>query len=197
MQQASGVISFTAKASTADFVWTSVELARRSVVSQVLGSAMIVLPLPAIAFGMPADPFIIGTLAFGLSLLSGLFVVPFVAYAVRRRADLLLVPMEVRATTEGLDLKTPMIAGQQAWAAYRSAFETDRAFVLQTGAGGTGSLIAKRAVDPATLRAFRLLLWERNLVKPGATPADVAIRLAFGLVLGLVPFLLGISASSL
>jgi hypothetical protein len=185
-------LQFTARPSAMDLALASAELARRSTIVIVLGTSMVVMPLPALWLGAPFGAWAAFGLLLGAAFLTGLIAVPFVLVAARRRPDLLLAGYEVHANADGLDLKSPTASTHVQWSAYRYTIESGRAFYLQTGVGPT-TLIPRAGIDEGTARAFAGLLREKGLRPKPSTPMDMAIRVAFGVVLGLVPFLLGSS----
>lgn len=161
-------LRFTAHPSTGDVVWNAATLMRRSAIMIAFGTFATATSAVAIVEG---DPTGIVFLALGLSFLTGLFVAPFVWWAVHRRRDLVLAPLDVEADTHGLSIASSYGSTQHAWSVFRSARETSRAFVLDTGIG-SAALITKRGVDPGTVSAFRGHLVRAGLLRLPVTAMD-------------------------
>jgi hypothetical protein len=188
-------LEFVAKPTAMDLALASAAMYRTSSGSILLGTAIIVMPVPGLLIGIPFGLGELISMAFGISLLTGWFAVPFIVFAARRRADLVLATYEVRADEAGVDVRTPHSSVHHDWSTFRNAAATAHGFLLQTGVGAT--LIPRRGLDPATAKAFGALLRDHGLLPTRKTPLNVAILVLIGIGLGLLPFLVGSGAISL
>ena len=175
-------VVFTAHPTTGDLLANAMAFTRRSAVAQTLGSFAVVTSI--VGFVLLGEPVVLLMLLFGLSFLTGAFSVPFVWWAIRRRRDLVLAPVEVDADAEGLSLTASYATSRQSWSVYRRVRETERAFVMDTGAG-PGAIITKRSVAPADLEAFRALLLRVGLLRVTRGARDL-VRPIFWISLGAV-----------
>jgi len=173
-------VGFTSAPTVGDIYWRSVELARRSAFGLAIGTFITAISLVAIVLG---DRFSLFALLFGLSLLSGVFVVPFVWWTIRQRRDLVLGPVTVEADSEGLSMTSVQATTQLRWPVFRRARETKRAFQLDTGAGAV-VVVHKRGVAEADIGAFRGLLTVNGLIQ-GPNPRT-RLRPLVGVAVGLI-----------
>ena len=153
-------IRFAVQPTMGELIWHQAELARRSAFLIVLGTFVTVTSAFTVFLGDVVS--IIGVL-LGLSMLSGLFVVPFVWWAIRQRRDLMLAPVSYEIDDAGISMSTNSSTTRSAWSVFRRARETSRAFVLDTGAGAAAVLL-KRAMDPEVVVAVRARLRHLGLL---------------------------------
>lgn len=147
-------LRFTTTPTTSDMVWNAASLMQRSRFAMVVGGFNTTLAALGLVRG---DVVSVILLLLGLSFLTGLFVAPFVWWAIRQRRELVLAPVTFTADVGGLDIESSVSHGRQDWSVYRRANETDRAFVLDTGIGAA-VVITKRGLAPASIHALRALL---------------------------------------
>ncbi len=179
-------VHFTSQPTSADLIWNSAALMRRSAFILILGTFLIVTSVFTLSLG---DVFSLIGLAIGLAVLTGAIVVPFVWWAIRQRRDLVLAALDVTADRSGLTITSTQASTRQDWSIYRRAYETSRAFLLNTGTSAT-VLLAKRGMSSTELEAFRTLLAEIGLLRP-ARPSDrirplVWVAVGFGLAGALI-----------
>lgn len=136
-----------------DHLRLNADLVRRSLVGLAVAGFIIGGGSVSLVAG---DHFGVVVVAFGLSLASGLFVVPFVWLTVHRRADLLLAEVDFMADATGLTHTTAVSTTRQAWSVYRRVRETGDAFLLDQGTGRTVPIL-KRGAEPAQIVALRAL----------------------------------------
>jgi ADP-ribose pyrophosphatase len=137
-------------------------VAGRSRGTQVLGIAMgavgiltlLIDPIPGILLTL-----------FAISLVTGLFIVPFVAFAWWRRRDLLRQPTRLIATRDGVDYRNAMVQSHLSWPTFTRLRETSRFFLLETGIQTL--FLPKRALGPDQLGTFRRLLAEAGFGPDG------------------------------
>ena len=176
--------------SVADYRSAVIELTQQSVPSVAFGTllaAMSVIPI------LGGDLFGIVALLFGLSLLTGVYCLPFIWWAIRKRSDLLLSRQELTADIHGIRIATPTTTTEQTWPTFRRVREITNVFLLDYGTGAN-AMIPKRALDAPTAEQFRGLVrsvsilerpsrW-RNLVRGIALGALLAV--ASVVVIGLL-----------
>jgi hypothetical protein len=109
-------------------------------------------------------------LVLGLTLLTGLFGIPFIWYSIRQRRDLVLAPVQFEVDEAGLSMASSVASSRQEWSVYRRADETSRAFFLQLGTGAA-VLVPKRGLSDAAIDAFR-----ERLERVGLLDRDRATR---------------------
>jgi hypothetical protein len=102
---------------------------------------------------------------FAISLVTGLFIVPFVAFAWWRRRDLLRQPTRLIATRDGVDYRNAMVQSHLSWPTFTRLRETSRFFLLETGVQTL--FLPKRALGPDQLGTFRRLLAEAGFGPDG------------------------------
>ena len=155
-------VRFTSYPSQGDILNNAAALARRSAVSQAVGAFATTIAIVAIVLG---EWWIVFFLAFGLLLLSGYFIVPFMWISIRKRRDLILAPVQVEADRQGVTMTTKQASVRQSWSVYRRVRETHEAFLLEIGTGAVG-IIVKAGVSETDQAAFRGLLKGAGLIKP-------------------------------
>ena len=182
MEQGPIELRFTTQPTSSDFVANAAAMMRRSAVTLVIGAFATTVAAITLYLGDLVGLFL---LVAGLSMLTGLFMVPFVWFAIRQRRDLVLASVDVEADADGLTMTTARASSRQAWSVYRDVRETSRAFLLNTGAGAA-ILLAKRGMDADQVSAFRDLLARVGLIRPQSTFDRVrpALWVALGAILG-------------
>ena len=109
------------------------------------------------------DAFSIIGVLLGLSFLTGVFVVPFVWWSVRQRRDLLLATTSCEVDDDGISMTSSASTTRMSWSVFRRARETNRVFVLDTGAGAA-IILLKRAMGPEVTDAVRGVLTRHGLL---------------------------------
>ncbi len=149
-----GAVRFRTVPTMASYLRLNVAVVRRSRPAQLVGGFIfgtgLVTVMDGVIFGAVS-------LVLGLLFATGYFVVPFLWFAVRRRRDLLLAPVDITADATGLICAMPMSTTTNAWSVYRRVRETSDAFLLGIGTGSSG-FVLKQGVDPAVLDRFRAVL---------------------------------------
>ena len=183
MEQEPIELRFTTQPTSSDFVANAAAMMRRSAVTLVTGAFATTVAAITLYLGDLVGVFL---LVAGLSMLTGLLMVPFVWFAIRQRRDLVLASVDVEADADGLTMTTARASSRQAWSVYRDVRETSRAFMLNTGTGAA-ILLAKRGMDADQVRAFRELLARVGLIRPRSAFDRVrpALWVALGAVLGI------------
>jgi hypothetical protein len=148
------VVHFDYRLSGADYRSASIEMSRQSIGMVAFGtvaSGMTVIPI------LNGDLSGIPILVFGLSLLTGVYCLPFIWWAIRRRSDLLLSRHDLAADAAGIRISTAMTTSQQSWPTFRRVRELSNVFLLDYGTGAS-AMVPKRALDTSTAERFRDLL---------------------------------------
>lgn len=135
----------------ADYRSATIELSRQSVPMVAIGAYAMSASALALLNGDLSGVFF---LAFGASLVTGLYCVPFTWWAIRKRADLLLSRQDLTIDASGIRVTTALTTAHQAWPTFRRVRELTDVFTLDYGTG-TNALLPKRAVDPETAERFR------------------------------------------
>ncbi len=157
-------VRFTSTPAIGDIAWNAAAVVRNSASSLVMGAFMTTIAVVSIWFG---DYVSLWLLVFGLSLLTGLFVAPFVWWSVRQRRDLALATVEIDAGADGISMTSNQASSRQDWSFYRQARETPRAFMLDMGTMTV--FLTKRGIDPVDVDGFRSLLRRVGLLKAETT----------------------------
>ena len=173
-------VQFTSTPAASDVLWNAAEMARSSIFATAVGTFATTTGLLGVI--VLRNPLVVPVLIFGVALLTGLFVVPFVWWAIHRRPDLVLAPLEVSADEGGVSMVTPTTRGRHDWSVFRSIRETGRAFVLDTGAG-VALLVAKRGVSDADIAGMRALAQRKGVLRP--TTGLASLRTLVGIAIGL------------
>jgi ADP-ribose pyrophosphatase len=103
--------------------------------------------------------------AFGLSMLTGIIVVPFVALAYWRRRDLIRQPTRFVADRDGVDYRNASVQSHITWSTFRRLRESGRFFFFETGL--QVFYVPKRAFGPEGLTKFRRLVAEAGFGPDG------------------------------
>jgi hypothetical protein len=150
--------------SDADYRSAVIELTQQSVPSVAFGTLFAVMSvLPILGGDLSAIPILI----FGVSLLTGVYCLPFIWWAIRKRSDLLLSRQELTADARGIRVATPTTTIEQTWPTFRRARELATVFTLDYGTGAN-AMVPKRAFDESTAEQFRGLLRSVNLLQQPA-----------------------------
>ena len=140
--------------SVADDRSAVIELTRQSVPSVAFGTLMAGISVIAVLTG---DVVSLLGLVFGLSLLTGVYCLPFVWWAIRKRSDLLLSRQELTADARGIRNATPTTTTEQTWPTFRRVRELMNVFLLDYGTGAN-AMVPKGALDASTAEQFRRLV---------------------------------------
>ena len=138
----------------ADYRSATIELAQQSVTAVAAGTFIVgagVIPV------LNGDLVSIVGMAFGASLATGVYCLPFIWWAIRQRSDLLLSRHDLTVDSTGIRVATPMTVTQQAWPTFRRVRELTHVFTLDYGTGAN-AMVPKRALDPATAERFRAIV---------------------------------------
>jgi hypothetical protein len=170
-----------------DYFKAAVLSSARSMPNAAFGTALTCMALLAII--LTGDRLSVLILVAGVAGLTGLWSLPFLALALRRRPDLFLGPHELTADADGVRFATASARSEQGWPTFRRVREVGGAFLLDYGTGAN-ALIPARAFDPESAVLFRDLaehagkldhtpIWRGLVVGIGI---GVAIVLAFVLI---------------
>jgi ADP-ribose pyrophosphatase len=117
----------------------------------VLVGALILLTQPE------QVPLAIIEIALGIALLSGLYCVPIVWWAARRRPDLFNAELVFEADGVGIRMAGAYVTGSYLWATFRRVREREGFFFLDM-LTGMNVFLPVKAFDAENLRSFRALL---------------------------------------
>ena len=120
-----------------------------SLALSALSLAMALLFLPYVYLTMVG-------LALSFAFLSGYYMVPYAWLAMRRNRWLFDAPVDLTASEEGLELRTPTGARKIRWGAVKHVREMKGAFAVMFKLGG-GYCIPKSALEGDDLSDFREL----------------------------------------
>ena len=134
-----------------------IEMAQQSVGSVTIGSAIVAMGAWTFLQGDGASLVLV---IFGVAVASGLYSVPFVLWAARRRPDLLLGQHEVRIDADGVTVTTATTSARQGWATFKRLRELTDVILLDYGTGAN-ALLPLRAFDRDELARFRRFAGER------------------------------------
>jgi hypothetical protein len=179
--QSPGAVQFTSTPRASDVIWNAAEMVRSSILATAIGTFATTTGLLGLI--VLRNPLVLPVVIVGIAFLTGLFVVPFVWWAIYRRPDLVLAPFEVSADEGGVSMVTPTTRARHEWSVFRSIRETGRAFVLDTGAGVSFS-VAKRDVSDADIAGLRALVRRKGVLRP--TSGLASRRTLLGIAIGLV-----------
>ncbi len=183
-------IDVTYRMTASDYRSATIQMTRQSVGSVAIGAFLTgIAIIPILNGDLPSWV----TLLFGLSLVSGLYCLPFIWWGIRRRHDLLFAEHELHADSDGIDVTTPLTKVHQAWPTFRRVRELSNLFLLDYGTGAN-AIVPARAFDLETTARFRALVvregklertspWQ-NWVKGAGLGALVAV--AFVVVIALL-----------
>jgi ADP-ribose pyrophosphatase len=153
---AGGAVSLTYRLRLSEYVGAVALLTRHSRGLQAFGSVIGVIGL--LAFFIGADTLTwLPPVVLGLAVLSGLFMVPFAWFGLRRRRELVEEPMTVVADASGITTSASYGQSHVGWQLYTRVREVGDWFFLDTGAGAN-HLIPKRAFSAVDLATFRRLI---------------------------------------
>ena len=144
-----------------------IELSYESRLSEYLTSVAWAVRRSDLAFGVGVAGIVGGVVAFavgdrlsfwfplllGLSLVTGVFGIPFFWFAIRRQPGLIGARIEDEIDGSGIHERTPLVDAKLAWDLYREVVEA-RGMVYLVSATGVG-FFPKRAFTPEQLEAFR------------------------------------------
>lgn len=163
----------------AEYRRATIEMVQHSVGSVAIGSALVAMGGWTFLNG---DAVSLILVLFGLAIASGLYCVPFVWWAVRRRPDLLLGQQEVRIDGEGVTFATSMTSARQSWATFKRLRELSGVLLLDYGTGAN-AMLPLRLFDADTLARLRAFAGDRytkptrwgNLVKGAVIGVGLAV----------------------
>jgi hypothetical protein len=188
-------IAVDSRPTASDYVWNTAAHFRSSLLATSLGTFTTVTA--TLALIVAGDLASIVILVGGLSLLSGLFVVPFIWWPIHERRDLALAPVHVVADDEGITWGTETSTARHDWTVFRRIRETSGAFVLDTGAN-VAMLLSKRDIAEADIERLRSLFALKGVIPPEPSGPErlrpflgVAIGLAAAVVVIGMPIVLG------
>ena len=150
-------ISVSYRLRMSEYIGALALLTRHSRWTQLLGLGMIVLGVIPIVLGTTDVLAWLPPIAFGLSFVTGLFVVPFAWFGVRRRRELIEQSIQLDADTTGIGQTSPFGRSHLAWQTFARVREIGDWFFLDTGTGAS-QLVPKRVFTPADLATFRKLI---------------------------------------
>ena len=131
-------------------------LTRMSVASRVFG--LVVVASGLLLIGDPNQwPLALFNITLGAALLAGLWCVPFIWWASRRRPDLMNATMTIEADDVGLRIHASYGAGSYRWGMFRRVRERG-GFLFLDMMTGMNVLIPVAAFDEPNLATFRRLL---------------------------------------
>lgn len=139
-----------------EFIGAMAVLTRHSRGTQVLGLFATALGLLNLVIGGDVLA-VLFPLVFGLSILTGVFVIPFGWFTIRRRRELIEEPVEMVIDATGITRITSTNQSHVDWQVYVRVREVGDWFFLDTGAGANYP-IPKRAFSPEDLAGFRRLV---------------------------------------
>jgi hypothetical protein len=175
-----------------DYISASLRMSRSSVATVTLGAWSVAIGvIPA----LDGELFGFFSVALGLLFLTGVYCLPFIWYAVRRRPDLMLGEYEFHADSVGIRVTMPTTRTEQTWATFKRVRELPDVFLLDYGTGASG-VIPRRAFDPPALAAFRNLAKAAGKLEGPPGWDRTLLGLAIGVVAA-VAFILVVSAIAL
>ena len=152
-----------------DMFRANIALAMASRGNQLFGFGLIAISLVPLLIGgefLTALPgLIIGTL-----VVTGLLMVPFIWYQIRKRPELFSQTSEVDADEAGLRYASPFGSGTYPWSAFKRVREMGGFFFLDTGVGAN-VFIPLSAFDDGGMARFRALLVRAGF-SPDGRPVD-------------------------
>ncbi|HKG18532.1 MAG TPA: NUDIX domain-containing protein [Candidatus Limnocylindrales bacterium] len=137
--------------------------ARRSRLNLVVSLTFFLAAIWLALNGNPFAAIIVGSSA--ALLITGLFLVPVVGYAYRRRSDLFRQPTDVSISPDGIDFRGAAGQSHLAWTTFSRVRETAAEFFLETGVSTL--FVPKRAFTPDQLTTFRRLVAEAGFGPDG------------------------------
>lgn len=174
-------VAFVSRPTVTDYMWNAIAITRSSLISIALGTFATTSSILAIV--VAGDTSSVFVLLGGLSLLTGVFVVPFVWWPIHQRRDLVLAPIDVVADERGLSFTTSTSTGRHDWSVFRRVRETSGAFIFDTGTN-VAILVAKRDVSESDVARLRSLLVATGTMRPTTSSAD-RLRPFLGVAIGI------------
>jgi hypothetical protein len=171
-----------------DYISASTAAARTSTPTVALGTYLVAIGIIPLLGG---DLGGLAGIAFGVSIASGLYCVPFIWWAVSRRPDLMLGEYELNANSGTIEIATATTRTQQSWTTFRRIRELPDAFFLDYGTGAAG-LIPKRAFEGGSLTTFRDLASAAGKFDRSPAWRRTALGGAIGVAAAVI-FVLGVS----
>jgi hypothetical protein len=168
--------------SVADYRSAVIEVTKQSVPSVAFGTFTV---------GMSVIPILGGDLAsvvallFGLSLLTGLYCLPFIWWAIRKRSDLLLSRQELTADARGIRIATPTTTSEQTWPTFSRVRELTNVFLLDYGTGAN-AMVPRRALDASTAEQFRRLVSSVGILEQPSRWTNFVRGIGLGTLLAVV-----------
>ena len=122
-----------------DAIRSNIALARSSRATLVFGLVLVALAIPPLLAGgvLAAIP----PFAFGLAMISGVFIAPFVWFPTRRRPEVFSEQWDLEIDERGMRYTSAVGVGVYSWTSFRRLREDSCFFYLDAGRG---------AADPAT-----------------------------------------------
>jgi ADP-ribose pyrophosphatase len=158
-------IKLTYRIRPAEYVGAIALLTRHSRGIQIFGAVMTAIGVLALIVGADLGTWV-PAVAFGMLLLSGLFMVPFAWFAIRRRRDLFEGPTELTMDSSGITYITSFGQSHVGWELFARVREVGDWFFLDVGTGAN-YYIPKRALSAADLATFRRLIAEAGFGMDG------------------------------
>jgi hypothetical protein len=168
--------------SGADYRSATIELTQQSVGTVAFGTLFVGMSLIPLLNG---DLSSIPILVVGLSFLTGVYCLPFIWWAIRRRSDLLLTRHDLTADATGIRVATATTTTQQTWPTFRRVRELTNVFTLDYGTGANG-MVPKRALDAPTAERFRRLVRSVGLLEQPARWTNFVRGIGLGALLTIV-----------
>jgi hypothetical protein len=174
-------VAFVSRPSVGDYMWNAIAISRSSLVLISVGT--FATTTSALAIVLAGDTVSVLFLLVGLSLLSGVFSVPFMWWPIHRRRDLVLAPVDVVADEGGISFATATSSARHGWSVFRRVRETPRAFLFDTGVN-VAILLAKRGIADGDVEALRSLLHKTGTLQSAPSGVD-RLRPLLGVAIGL------------
>jgi ADP-ribose pyrophosphatase len=162
---APGSIRLTYQMRLWEFVGAMAVLTRHSRWMQIFGLLATALGLLNLFIGGDLLSWLF-PLVFGISILTGGFVIPFGWFTIRRRRELIEEPVEMIVDATGITRITSTNQSHVDWQVYVRVREVGDWFFLDTGAGANYP-IPKGAFSPEDLAGFRRLVAEAGFGMDG------------------------------
>jgi hypothetical protein len=172
-------IHFVYQLTGADYRSATIELTQQSVGTVAFGTVFVGMALiPFLNGDLSSIPILVG----GLCFLTGVYFLPFIWWAIRRRSDLLLSRHDVTADALGIRVATATTTTQQTWSTFRRVRELTHVFTLDYGTGANG-MVPKGALDAPTAESFRSLVRSVGLLEQPARWANFVRGIGLGALL--------------
>jgi hypothetical protein len=165
--------------SGADYRSATIELTQQSVGTVAFGTVFVGMAvIPLLNGDLSSIPILVG----GFSFLTGVYFLPFIWWAIRRRSDLLLSRHDLTADALGIRVATATTTTQQTWSTFRRVRELTGVFTLDYGTGANG-MVPKRALDAPTAERFRSLVRSVGLLEQPSRWANFVRGIGLGALL--------------